>query len=62
MSADYSSSSSFMEPGSFSKDWTGISCFQVHIAHIDSIIRTLPSIPAEKSIELSQEWAENKVE
>jgi serine/threonine protein kinase len=29
MSADYSSSSGFMEPGSFSKDWTGISCFQV---------------------------------
>jgi hypothetical protein len=26
---DYSSSSGFMEPGSFSKDWTGISCFQV---------------------------------
>lgn len=29
MSADYSSSSGFMEPGSFSKDWTDISCFQV---------------------------------
>ena len=33
-----------------------------HIAHIDSIVHTLPSIPAEKSIELFQEWAANKVE
>ena len=29
MNADYSSSSGFMEPGSFSKDWTDVSCFQV---------------------------------
>ena len=29
MTTDYSSSSGFMEPGSFCKDWTGISCLQV---------------------------------
>lgn len=33
-----------------------------HIAHIDSIVSVLPSIPTEKSIELFQEWAANKVE
>jgi hypothetical protein len=31
-----------------------------HIAHIDSIIHTLPSIPTDNSIELFQEWAEYK--
>lgn len=46
MTEDYSSSSSaFIEPG---------------IVTIDSIVRTLPSIPAEKYIELFQEWAANK--
>ena len=32
-----------------------------HIVHIDSIVSVLPSIPTEKSIELFQEWAANKV-
>jgi hypothetical protein len=33
-----------------------------HIAHIDSIEKTLPPIPAENSLELFLEWAEYKVE
>ena len=36
--------------------------YYAHIVHIDSIVSVLPSIPTEKSMELFQEWAANKVE